>query len=372
MLYQAAMDLNVKVRILTGDANSAAAQVCPDYVVDDWNNETALRRFATGCEVVTFDHELVDTRVLRSVEAGRCTLRPAASSMQKVLDKASQRRLVRELHMPTPDYLLASDRDALQAAVLRFGYPAVMKATRGGYDGRGVHVLSGDEDLNAWSDLPSEWLVEPLLPIERELAVQVVRGVDGELRTYPVVETYQSGGICRSVVAPAIVPPELADTVRRFAEAIAESCGIVGVLAVEFFVVGGELMVNELAPRVHNTAHYTVEACAVSQFENHVRAVLGWPLGPTDLVVPAAVMTNVIAGPDPLRPLSEIRPFPPVRVHLYGKQTRAGRKVGHVTACGDDAARLRQTADRVAAMLVGESEAVPSGAPSDRSQGVRA
>jgi 5-(carboxyamino)imidazole ribonucleotide synthase len=362
MLLEAAVPMDVDVRILSADAAEGAGWIARDTLTGSWSDEGDLLRLAEGCDVVTFDHELTPGELLASLAHARTPLAPTAATMRVASDKTTQRKVAAECGLRVPPWFAASDPSTLRRAVAHLGLPAVVKMTSGGYDGRGVRWLRDRDDLHrliSEGDLgPSGVLVEPALPITAELATQVVRRADGERVVYPVVRTVQRNGICTLVTAPATTSPALAHEAQRGAVALAERLDHVGVLAVEYFVVNGSLMFNELAPRPHNSGHYTIDACTTSQFENHLRAVLGWPLGDPSMTVPASVMANVIGTGDPLTPLSRMALPPGTRVHLYGKNPAPGRKLGHVTSCGHDRATLARLATETADHLAGIGRAV--------------
>ncbi len=362
MLLEAAAPLDVGVRILSSGTDEGAGRIARDTLTGTWRDEHDLLRLAEGCDVVTFDHELTPGELLDSLEHARTPLAPTAATMRVASDKKAQRMVAAECGLRVPPWFAASDPSTLRRAVAHLGLPAVVKTTSGGYDGRGVRWLRDRDDLHRLisdGDLgPSGVLVEPALPITAELATQVVRRADGERVVYPVVHTVQRDGICTTVTAPAATQPGLASEAQRGAVALAERLGYVGVLAVEYFVVDGSLMFNELAPRPHNSGHYTIDACTTSQFENHLRAVLGWPLGDPSMSVPAAVMANVICTGDPLTPLSRMALPSGTRVHLYGKHPAPGRKLGHVTSCGSDPVALARLATETADNLAGIGRAV--------------
>ncbi len=357
MLFEASIPLEIDVRVLVRRESDAAATVVRDVVVGDWHDLETLVGFAEGCDAVTFDHELVPPEVLRALEELGTDLHPRASAMTLASDKATQRDLATSVGIGVVPHAVAVGPSDLRAGVGAIGFPAVVKATRGGYDGRGVWWMHGPSDIDAlisaYDFETGPLLVEPALAIGAELATLVARRRSGDHVCYPVVRTEQREGICVAVTAPAATTPELATAAQEGAVALADALGYVGVLAVEYFVVGGELLLNELAPRPHNSGHYTIDACVTSQFENHLRAVLDWPLGDPALIAPAAVMANLIAtSPARLAP-GDLLPPPGARVHLYGKEPRPGRKVGHVTVCGDDSDALRRTALGVARQLTG-------------------
>jgi 5-(carboxyamino)imidazole ribonucleotide synthase len=274
-------------------------------------------------------------------------------------DKRQQRERLAALGAPSPPFQAPVDRGGLLAFAERHGWPIVAKACRGGYDGRGVWVLDGPpaaERLAAQAAAEGvELLVEGWVPIERELAVLVAANPSGQRRTYPLVQTVQQRGICREVLAPAPVPPALAEQARALALEIAAASGVVGILAVELFEAGGRLLVNELAARPHNSGHYSIEGCVASQFENHLRGVLDWPLGRTELVAPAVATVNVLGveGHDDLSAsLPAALAVEGAHVHLYGKRARPGRKLAHVTTVGTEPGEVLARARLAAALLV--------------------
>jgi 5-(carboxyamino)imidazole ribonucleotide synthase len=371
MMYQAAIPLGIDLRILTAGSADSAARVAADVTVGDWHDPDVLRRFAAGCDVITFDHELVDAVTVELIEASGAVVRPGAAALRDTADKARQRALCVSLGIAVPRHVVATGTAELVAAAAQIGYPAFAKLARGGYDGRGVFALGDEGDTLSLRDrLPADTVVvvEPELALSAELATQVARRADGTMVHYPLVQTHQVDGICRGVAVPTPLSAAFVEQAQTWAATIADATGVTGVLAVEFFVTDGALMVNELAPRPHNSGHYTIDPCVTSQFENHLRAVLDLPLGATDLVVPAAAMVNLIVGRTALPDLERLAADPRARIHLYAKDSREGRKVGHVTMCGSDAEILMAEA----AALCGEppwAELVASAAPG-RSSGL--
>lgn len=367
MTYQAGISLGLTVRLLAGSAAESAARVARDVVVGEATAAESLGAFAAECDVLTFDHELVDARQLAALEASGHCLRPAADTVGLAQDKRRQRVELGQQGFPVPPFRAPADIATVVRLAAEHGWPVVLKAIRGGYDGRGVWVV-GDvaqaaARLREAADRSVDLLVEAWVPIERELAVLVARRPGGETVVYPVVETVQVGGICHEVLAPAPIAPELAREAQRLGRSIAETIGATGVLAVELFVSAGQLLVNELAARPHNSGHYSIEGCVTSQFENHLRAILDWPLGDPSLVAPGAAMVNILGcgADDPRARLPIALSVPGVHVHLYDKPARAGRKLGHVTATGADITETRGRARRAVDILVGP-DAVGEGA----------
>lgn len=362
MTYQAAISLGITLRLLATDPHDGAARIASAVTLGSHTSLRDLEGFAETCDVVTFDHELVAPEHLTALEARGHCLRPPAASQRFAQDKGYQREQLRARGYPVPSFAFVNTPRDVAAFARRHGWPLVLKATRGGYDGRGVWVADGPAEaervLEGAASRGTTLLAEELVRIERELAVLVARRPRGESVVYPVVETVQIGGICRQVVAPAGVPAHLAESARELATSVAEATGAVGIMAIELFLAGGRLLVNELAFRPHNSGHYSIEGCVTSQFENHVRAVLDWPLGDPSLVAPAVATVNVLGGPvagDPEALLAQALSEPSVHVHLYGKKARPGRKLGHVTALGADAESALGPALRAAEALVGPS-----------------
>ncbi len=364
MTADAAAGLDVDVAVLALPDDDATAGHVRDRTVVEALDAASLAAFASRCDVVTFDHEKVPPELVAELEAAGHVVRPGARPLRLGADKAHQRRVLAAHGLPVPAFAVVEEAATDRETVTRLGgFPLVAKQARGGYDGRGVRRVDGpeelDELLHTWLAVPGSAVVlEPALRLERELAVLVARRPGGEAVAYPVVETVQDDEArCREVLAPAPVRPELAAAAQDLALRVAEVAGAVGVLAVELFVVDGELLVNELATRPHNTGHLTIEACGTSQFTNHLLAVLDRPLGPTELRVPSAVMVNVVGSGDldldldlgsADRAVATSVTDPRVHVHLYGKRARAGRKLGHVTALGTDQGRARRGATAVA------------------------
>lgn len=350
MMAETASRIDLDVEVLAARADDPASRIVPRTTIGDPGDPAALRDLARRCDVVTFDHEMVDPVVLHDLEAEGYVLRPGARAMAVAVDKERQLDMFDRLGLPTPPTTVARSLDEVCAAIDAAGGEAVLKVASGGYDGRGVLLGATVATAAEWfPDRPVAVLVQPAMSIEAEVAVQVVRGADGESVTYPVVRTVQHDGMCAVVQVPSGLDPHHERTAIDMARAIAEEIDVVGVLAVEFFVVDGGLMLNEIAARPHNSGHITMESARISQFENHLRAVSGHPLGSTELVVPAAAMVNVVGSSLSGRGFG---PLPTdVGVHLYGKESRPGRKLGHVTATGPTVADATERAFRAARTL---------------------
>ncbi|WP_229403784.1 5-(carboxyamino)imidazole ribonucleotide synthase [Micromonospora sp. NBRC 110038] len=361
MTHQAAIALGQSLRVLAQAPDDGAALVAADVQYGDHTDLAALRTFAKGCDVVTFDHEHVPTEHIRALAAEGVKLFPPADALLHAQDKQVMRERLGELGAPNPAWRPVAEPADLVAFGDAQGWPVVLKAARGGYDGRGVWLV---DDAAQAAELATTllaggtWLiVEERVALRRELAVQVARSPFGQVAAYPVVETVQVGGICVEVLAPAPgLPEELAVAAQQLAIDLATALGVVGLLAVELFETPAGLVVNELAMRPHNSGHWTIEGARTSQFEQHLRAVLDYPMGDTSLAAPVVVMANVLGGQPGGISIDErlhhlFAAEPGAKVHLYGKQVRPGRKIGHVTVLGDDLADVRARAARAAHWL---------------------
>jgi 5-(carboxyamino)imidazole ribonucleotide synthase len=345
MTLQAASALGIDVVIAERFAESPAARMTSHSIVftGGWDDPDALERLAELAPVVTLENEFVDWRVLEALAARGTSVLPSPSCVGVVQDKLLQKQALAQAGLPLPNFCEVSDPGGLVSAGERLGWPLMLKARRDGYDGRGnLVVRSAAEAQGACEHLgwPRRLLfAEAFLDFQRELASLVVRGLDGSLAHYPVVETRQDHAlhICREVLAPALIDPEVATRAGSIAREAVEAVGGVGAFGVELFMLAdGQIVINELAPRPQNSAHYTIEACWTSQFENHVRAVFGLPLGDPGLRVPAAAMVNLLGSHGcAIDGLAAALCEPQAFVHLYGKsENRPGRKMGHVTALG--------------------------------------
>ncbi|CAN5819958.1 5-(carboxyamino)imidazole ribonucleotide synthase [soil metagenome] len=366
MMQQAAIALGVPLRLLAEGPDVSAAQVVADPQVGAANDLDAVRRVTDGCAVLTFDHEHVPTRHLRALAAEGVVCRPGPTALVHAQDKAVMRRRLTEFGVPCPRWRVVDSPAAVDAAADDLGgYPLVLKTTRGGYDGRGVWVVGSAASSRAAFDAAAaagvEVLAEERVEFVRELACVVARSPSGQTAAYPVVESVQRDGICHEVVAPAPdLDEDLAVHAQQVALRVAGELDVTGVFAVELFETrDGRVLVNELAMRPHNSGHWSIDGAVTSQFENHLRAVLDLPLGNTRSRAPWTVMVNVLGG-DVARLydgyLHVLARDPGIKVHLYGKSVRPGRKVGHVTAYGDDLAQVRARARHAAGWFAGTED----------------
>ena len=359
MMIQAGSELGISFALLALNGDESAPAICPNVTrVAEFHAEV-LEKFIAACDVVTFDHELVDPAVLASIDESARKVFPSSDTLRLAANKARQREMLTGLNIAVPRFVVATNALELGQAIDQLGLRAVAKAAHGGYDGRGVFYLDSKRDVeDLLNRMPAvfELIIEERLELEAEIAVLVARSQNGSMATYPVVRTVQVDSICREVIAPSGIESELEREALDLGMRIAEAVGSIGILAIEMFVVGGRILINELAPRPHNSGHLTIEACITSQFENHLRGVLGLPLGPTELLFASAAMVNILGGDVPTDfdgQLASALHVEGARIHLYHKSYRKGRKLGHVTVVGGDPGEALSRARRSASLLAG-------------------
>ena len=348
MLALAAHPLGIRTRVLEPSTSASAASVA-GHVVAPYDDRDALAHFAETLDVVTYEFENVPVESARWL-AERLPVRPAPAALEASQDRFREKSTFQDQSIPTAAFAAVDDARALEAALERLGSPLELKTRRWGYDGKGQAIVRSAADLDAaWQELGERPLIaEGFVRFDRELSIIAVRSIEGAVVCYPLFENRHEGGILRRTVFPAPrVTAEMQAEAETYDRRLLESIDYVGVLALELFDVGGALLANEMAPRVHNSGHCTIEGAATSQFENHVRAVCGLPLGEVD-AVGHSVMINLIGSAPATAALLAI---PGSRLHLYDKSPRPGRKIGHVTLCGDDPAEVARRADQVLALL---------------------
>ncbi|WIB25350.1 5-(carboxyamino)imidazole ribonucleotide synthase [Curtobacterium sp. MCSS17_015] len=346
MMVPAAVELGLDIRVLAeGPGMSAAIAATAE---GDYHDAETVLAFARDVDVVTFDHEHVPQDVLAVLRDAGVAVHPGPEPLAVAQDKITMRRRLTELGLPVPDWAAVHDAEELRAFLAEHGGRVVVKTPRGGYDGKGVRVVTDPADVEDWFIAAAEvggeqaLLAEELVPFTRELAQSVARRPSGEIVAWPLVETTQRDGVCAEVIAPAPSSAgRVADAAEAIAVRVAEELGVTGVLAVELFQTDDErILVNELAMRPHNTGHWSIDGATTSQFEQHLRAVLDLPLGATGAKAAVAVMVNVLGGPADgdlaARYPAALAAFPEAKYHFYGKSPRPGRKIGHVTVTGDD------------------------------------
>ncbi len=375
MMAAPAQAMGISLRLLAEAADGSAAQVIPDHTVGDYKDLATLRAFAVGLDAITFDHEHVPTGHLETLEREGVPTRPGPGALVYAQDKLAMRRKLAPavedggLGLPCPAYAEVSSAVDVAAFAAANGWPVIVKTSRGGYDGKGVWKVAGPDDpaladaLSIRESTGVALLVEELVPFVRELSALAVRSPSGQALAYPVVQSTQRDGVCYEVIAPAPdLAEDLAIAAQRVALTVAQELGVTGVLAVELFETRDDdgtsgVLVNELAMRPHNTGHWSIEGAVTSQFENHVRAVLDMPLGSPRPRQPWTVMVNLLGSDLPELHTAFRHVFardPRLKVHLYGKAVKPGRKIGHVTTYGTDLDDVVSRARHAASYLVGE------------------
>jgi len=335
MTIAPATALGIDLLLLAVDANDSGAQIT-QHVVGDYKDLQTVREFAKKCDVVTFEHELIPLSIIKALEADGVVVRPSAAAFLYSQDKAAMREKLK--NFPSPKFQVISSADEVTE------FPVIAKAISGGYDGRGVWKVDSQEKLNEIMKQSGKVLIEELIDFDCEIAVMVARSPHGQATTWAPTQTIQKDGICVMTISPAPrISPALSEKAQKLALEIAATVGVVGVMAVEMFVKGEQLFINELAMRPHNSGHWTIEGSRTSQFEQHLRAVLDLPLGDPAMTASIAVMGNILGGEkmDMYRPyLHLMARTPALNFHYYKKEVRRGRKLGHVTLLGQDLLEL--------------------------------
>lgn len=348
MIIEETSKYGFKYIIYSESPNSPAGKICNKEVVGNFSDLNKLQEFASQCDLITLENEFIDKHYIEHIEASGVKSLPGSDIVGLIQDKFVQKTKLMELGIPVPEFEEVKTIDDIKVFAEKHNYPVILKSRTMGYDGKGNYRIDNEDMINDAFNVLSKrgkLMCECFVDFRKELAVQVVRSVNGEVKVYPVVESIQKDHICSIVKASKDFDDKFTKEINDIAVKIVESINYTGVLAVELFVMdNGTLYVNELAPRVHNTGHYTIEGCYVSQFENHVRAIAGLPLGSTDMIHPSAVMINLLGSRDGkanLEGYTELVKDSHAFIHFYGKEeTRVGRKMGHITLVGNDMAEL--------------------------------
>ena len=360
MMGSAATALGIELIVQTPNPTDPAAAIATDLILAAVDDEAATAELATRCDVITFENEFINLEALQSLaKAGTC-FRPSLQTLAPLLDKYDQRCYLQSIGLPVPQFIALHSEEKIKSP---FGFPVVLKARRHGYDGRGTFILNNQEELQAlWERLERPVaILEEFIPFERELAVIAARSLTGEAIVYPVVETQQEQQVCRRVIVPAEISPEVSLQVEAISRTLLEKLEVVGVFGIELFLTpNGKVLVNEIAPRTHNSGHYTLDACQTSQFEMQLRAVAGLPLGSPSLKSARALMVNLLGYEDSQddyrQKRSQIAQIPQAYLHWYGKkESRPGRKLGHVTVLFSekDLKNLQKTAQQIESIWYG-------------------
>jgi 5-(carboxyamino)imidazole ribonucleotide synthase len=341
--------LGVNLLLLANDAQDSGAQIT-NHVVGDYKDLETVRAFARKCDVITFEHELIPLSIVKALEADGVVVRPNSASFIYSQDKAQMR--ARLSNFPSPKNAVVTKSEEVH------DFPVIAKAISGGYDGRGVWKINSQTELTAVLEEVGKVLIEELIDFDYEIAVMVARSPHGQATTWAPTQTIQRDGICVMTISPAPqLSNDLSEKAQKLALDIAHEIGVIGVMAVEIFVKGEELFINELAMRPHNSGHWTIEGSLTSQFEQHLRAVLDLPLGNPQMTAPIAVMGNILGGDkeDMYRPyLHLMARTPELKFHHYKKEVRPGRKIGHVNLLGDNLLELTQEVQHALDYMSGE------------------
>lgn len=357
MLTEAAMALGFKVVMVDPVKNCPAKQAGAEQIVGGLHDETALKTLAERSDYITVEIEHLDAGLLDEIAANGKPVDPAPRTIRLIQDKLDQKVFLRKAGIPVADFIDITDTASAGQALREFGGKMVLKSRFGAYDGRGNAVVDSPEEIgSAMESLGGKLYAENFVPFSKELAVMVARDVKGNVAAYPVTETIQRRNICIETLTPAQISPGLARQAAEFATGVAKHLEGAGVFGIEMFLTDdGKILVNEIAPRVHNSGHYTIEACETSQFEQHVRAITGMELGSTSLKVPAAVMINILGGrdgPTQEEGVDRAEGIDGVKVHMYGKSpTKVDRKMGHITATGATVKEARERAEQARKLI---------------------
>ncbi|MCS4484017.1 5-(carboxyamino)imidazole ribonucleotide synthase [Gleimia sp. 6138-11-ORH1] len=356
MMAPPATNLNITLRALVESPQAAAAQVIPTSTIGTPSDLPIIEQLVSGADVLTFEHEHIPAEVLARLEK-ILPIHPRPAALIYAQDKLLMRQKLTEIGIKVPRWQKAVSLAEVEKFALEIGTPFIAKTPRGGYDGKGVKVVHHATELTDWLQL-GPVLLEEKIPFTRELSQLVARSSTGEFKAWPLVESIQQNGVCWQVIAPAPrTTPEVAEKASQMALKIATELNVTGVLAVELFeTTGGELYVNELAMRPHNSGHWTQDGSATSQFEQHLRAVLGLPLGETDMLPGVWVMQNLLGSNYPQAAAASgevMHEIPQARIHLYGKEVRPGRKLGHVNVPADEVSQAQKLANRAIEILHG-------------------
>ncbi|MBN8571492.1 MAG: 5-(carboxyamino)imidazole ribonucleotide synthase [Ignavibacteria bacterium] len=341
MMMEASYKYGYEFVILSNEKNSPAGKLTNSEITGDWNDTECLKQFAEQCDVITLENEFIDYTKLEYLESIGKKVFPSSANIKLIQDKFVQKSTLSALNIPVADFVEVERKDDIKSFAERFSYPVILKSRTMGYDGKGNYKIDSESEIDeAMNTLGKrgKLMCERFIPFDKEIAVQAVRNIKGDFNIYPVVETIQENHICKTVLASRKFFSDLKEKVESTAKSILENLNYVGVMGIEMFLIGNEIIVNELAPRVHNSGHYTIEGCYTSQFENHIRAVSGLKIGDTNLKEDSSVMINILGSIDGKYDLDFLKPLQLKNnsyIHLYGKnENRTGRKMGHITLIG--------------------------------------
>jgi len=353
MIMEGCYKFGFEFCILSKETDSPAGQITNNEVTGDWSDEESLKKFSSMCDIITLENEFIDHTKIEYLEKLGKPVYPDSKIIKLVQDKLYQKETLEKLNIPISDFCKVDSKQDIVTFAGKYSYPVMLKSRTMGYDGKGNFEISSEKDIEeAYKVLSGrgELMCERFVRFEKEIATQAVRSKSGEIKVYPVVETVQKSHVCNLVIASRNSFNEITDRVKEIAEKILTETNYTGVMGIEMFMTGDEILVNELAPRVHNSGHYTIEGSHTSQFENHIRAVLDMPLGDTSLKSEYAVMINILGERDckaETKGFNEVLKDQNSYIHIYGKrETRKGRKMGHVTVLGDSLEAAISTANK--------------------------
>lgn len=343
MMMESSYKFGFEFVILSNEKNSPAGKVTNSEITGDWNDTECLKKFAEVCDVITLENEFIDYTKLEFLDSLGKKVYPSSANIKLIQDKFVQKSTLSSLEIPVADFAEIRNETDVKEFATKYGYPVILKSRTMGYDGKGNYKIDSEKDIDKAINAiggRGKLMCEQFIPFQKEIAVQAVRSINGEIKIYPVVETIQENHICTTVLASKSQFGNLTEKVNTIARTILDKLEYIGVMGIEMFLVGDDIIVNELAPRVHNSGHYTIEGCYTSQFENHIRAVSGLQIGNTALKENASVMVNILGkfdGAYSIDFLSKLEPGNNSYIHLYGKaENRTGRKMGHITLTGTD------------------------------------
>ncbi|MEZ4822483.1 MAG: 5-(carboxyamino)imidazole ribonucleotide synthase [Ignavibacteria bacterium] len=343
MIMEECYKFGFEFYILSKEKNSPAGQITNNELTGDWNDEECLKKFSEACDIITLENEFIDHSKIEFLERQGKPVYPDSRIIKLIQDKLYQKETLKKLNIPVSDFCKVDSTEEIIEFARKNNYPVMLKSRTMGYDGKGNFEIRTEKDIDEACKVLSgrgELMCERFVRFDKEIATQAVRSRSGEIKIYPVVETIQKDHICKYVIASQKQYKEIQEKVNNIAEKILTETNYTGVMGIEMFLTGNEILVNELAPRVHNSGHYTIEGSQTSQFENHVRAILDMPLGETSLKADNAVMINILGERDGIAQtngFNEVLKNKNSYIHIYGKQeTRKGRKMGHITVLSED------------------------------------
>lgn len=354
MMMESAYNYGFEFVVLSNEKNSPAGKITSSEIVGDWNDTECLKRFASECDVITLENEFIDYIKLEYLQSLGKKVYPSSANIKLIQDKFVQKSTLSSLNIPVADFIEVESKDDIKNFAAEFSYPVILKSRTMGYDGKGNYKIDNESEIDEAMNVlgkRGQLMCERFIPFQKEIAVQAVRNIRGDFNIYPVVETIQENHICKTVLASKELFSNLKEKVKSIAKSILENLNYVGVMGIEMFLIGNEIIVNELAPRVHNSGHYTIEGCYTSQFENHIRAVSGLSIGDTNLKPNSSVMINILGifdGTYDLNFLKDIELESNSYIHLYGKnENRTGRKMGHITLTGENLSELESQGNKL-------------------------